>query len=390
MCNSSFFAVCEIIRLLNSAGYEAYFAGGCVRDRILNKKCNDYDIATSAPPERVLAALPNARVIPTGIAHGTVTVIYKGVRAEVTTYRVDGDYADFRRPQVVHYTKSLIQDLSRRDFTMNAMAMDCDGQIIDPFGGQDDIRRHVIRCVGNPEKRFSEDALRILRAVRFSATLGFDVEKSAAEAIHKTNELLLHISAERIFSETEKLLSGNYCQKAVALFGDVIKTALGCESIEKGNIDSLEKSTSLRLAALIVNCGDCRAVVNKLKTSTSFRRDVLFLTENVYRHPADEKALLRLLEKASDKNIRELIALKKHICPKTSASFEKLYKKALLINCRSARELKLRADVLAHELNLHGEKIGVALETLFDAVCDNKVKNEEAALLRYAQVHIRP
>ncbi len=390
MCNSSFFTVCEIIRLLNSAGFEAYFAGGCVRDCILNKKCADYDIATSAPPEEVSAALPSARVIPTGIAHGTVTVIYKGVRAEVTTYRVDGDYADFRRPQAVHYTKSLVKDLSRRDFTMNAMAMDCNGQIIDPFGGQDDIRRHVIRCVGNPEKRFSEDALRILRAVRFSATLGFDVEKSAAEAIHKTKELLLHISAERIFSETEKLLSGNYCQRAIALFGDVVKTALGCESIEKGNIASLEKSTSLRLAALIVNCGDCRAVLDGLKASTSFRRDVLFLTENVYRHPADEKALLRLFKNASDKNIRELISLKNHICPETGASFEKLYKKALLINCRSVRELNLRADVLAQALNLHGAKIGAALETLFDAVCDSKVKNEERALLLYAQAHIRP
>ncbi|MBE5957330.1 MAG: HD domain-containing protein [Lachnospiraceae bacterium] len=196
-----------IIKILEKNGYEAFAVGGCVRDTILGREPQDWDITTSALPMTVKELFN--RTIDTGLQHGTVTVMMKGVGYEVTTYRIDGEYNDSRHPDSVEFTSNLIEDLKRRDFTINAMAFNPKMGLVDAFDGIGDIERKVIKCVGNAEERFGEDALRILRAVRFSAQLGFDVEANTRAAASKLSSNLVNISKERIHTEMEKLILSN-------------------------------------------------------------------------------------------------------------------------------------------------------------------------------------
>ena len=193
-----------IINNLQLHGYEAFAVGGCVRDSILARRPQDWDITTSAKPEEIKKLF--RRTIDTGIEHGTVTVLFGKDSFEVTTYRIDGAYEDSRHPKEVQFTNRLEEDLRRRDFTINAMAYNDQVRLVDVFGGMQDLNHHLIRCVGDPEERFSEDALRILRAVRFSAQLNFPIESATADAIRKLAPNLQNISAERIQAELVKLL----------------------------------------------------------------------------------------------------------------------------------------------------------------------------------------
>ncbi len=194
----------EILTKLNENGYEAYVVGGCVRDMILGREPGDWDITTSALPEQVKQVF--RRTVDTGIQHGTVTVMMGDEGYEVTTYRIDGEYADGRHPDSVTFTPSLTEDLKRRDFTVNAMAYNGNTGLVDEFGGMEDLGRGIIRCVGEPMDRFSEDALRILRAIRFSAQLGFAIEGRTYEAIRAIAPNMVHVSKERIQAELTKLL----------------------------------------------------------------------------------------------------------------------------------------------------------------------------------------
>ncbi len=196
--------VLNILCALDSAGHRAVLAGGCVRDSLLGRRPSDWDIASSASPEEVLALFP--RCVPTGIKHGTVTVLSDGGSVEVTAFRAEGGYSDHRRPDSVSFGCPLEADLARRDLTVNAMAMDAAGEITDPFGGRDDLRRRLLRCVGEPERRFDEDALRMLRTVRFSAQLGFEIEPRTLEAIRALAHLASGLSAERVRDELLKTL----------------------------------------------------------------------------------------------------------------------------------------------------------------------------------------
>lgn len=196
--------VLNILCALDSAGHRAVLAGGCVRDSLLGRRPSDWDIASSASPEEALALFP--RCVPTGIKHGTVTVLSGGGSVEVTAFRAEGGYSDHRRPDSVSFGCPLEADLARRDLTVNAMAMDAAGEITDPFGGRDDLRRRLLRCVGEPERRFDEDALRMLRTVRFSAQLGFDIEPRTLEAIRALAHLASGLSAERVRDELLKTL----------------------------------------------------------------------------------------------------------------------------------------------------------------------------------------
>lgn len=193
-----------IIDTLNKAGFEGYAVGGCVRDSLLGREPDDWDITTDAKPEQMKQLF--RRTVDTGIQHGTVTVLVGDDTYEVTTYRIDGEYEDSRHPKQVEFTTNLVEDLKRRDFTINAMAYNDSTGIIDEFGGIEDLHAGIIRCVGNPEERFGEDALRIMRAVRFSAQLGYEIEEKTSEAIAKLSYTLKNISAERIHVELSKLI----------------------------------------------------------------------------------------------------------------------------------------------------------------------------------------
>lgn len=196
--------VLNILCALDSAGHRAVLAGGCVRDNLLGRRPSDWDIASSASPEEVLTLFP--RCVPTGIKHGTVTVLSGGGSVEVTAFRAESGYSDHRRPDSVSFGCPLEADLARRDLTVNAMAMDAAGEITDPFGGRDDLRRRLLRCVGEPERRFDEDALRMLRTVRFSAQLGFEIEPRTLEAMRALAHLASGLSAERVRDELLKTL----------------------------------------------------------------------------------------------------------------------------------------------------------------------------------------
>ena len=234
-----------ILEKLNSAGYEALFAGGCVRDAVMQKlkmtvpASGDIDVTTNALPEETERVFDEYQVIETGIKHGTVTVVLQEGNVEITTYRNDGSYSDSRHPDNVRFVTSLEEDLARRDFTINAMACDADGNIIDPFGGQQDIKNMTIRAVGCAETRFAEDALRIMRALRFAAVLGFEIEEETSRALCAQKQLLRNISAERVFTEFRKLLSGRNAgaviRKYVDVLGEVIPELAAMKGFEQHN-----------------------------------------------------------------------------------------------------------------------------------------------------------
>ncbi len=205
-----------IIHTLTAAGFEAYAVGGCIRDSLLGRIPQDWDITTSAFPEQVKALF--RKTIDTGIKHGTVTVLMDREGFEVTTYRIDGEYEDARHPKEVIFTRNLTEDLKRRDFTINAMAYNESNGLVDAFDGAGDLKRRVIRCVGNPRERFTEDALRMLRAVRFGAQLGFSIEEHTKAAIGELAPSLKRISAERIQTELVKLLVSDHPEEVRTLY----------------------------------------------------------------------------------------------------------------------------------------------------------------------------
>lgn len=230
-----------ILRVLGNRLYWTYIVGGCVRDSLLGKTPNDWDICTSAKPSEVLDCMAECgiKTIETGLQHGTVTAVMNSGNYEITTFRIDGKYTDNRRPDNVEFVTNIYDDLSRRDFTINAMAYGELSGLIDPWGGEADLKNKIIRCVGNPDDRFKEDALRILRAMRFASTYGFKIEEKTVEAIHRNKDLLKNISAERIQSELTKMLCGKGVLDILLKYKDVIAVIIPelepCIGFEQNN-----------------------------------------------------------------------------------------------------------------------------------------------------------
>ena len=229
----------HILQTLADAGFEAHLVGGCVRDLLRGVEPHDWDICTSARPKETEACFAGHRIIETGLKHGTVTVLEESEPCEVTTYRTEGPYSDSRRPDYVEFVSSLEADLARRDFTMNAIAMDLAGNVSDPFGGREDIQAGLLRCVGEPARRFREDGLRIMRALRFGAALGCTIEAETARAIHENRHMLRHVAAERINLELCRLLEGGRVGDILRQYPDVL-----CEFWpELGPLITLEQNT---------------------------------------------------------------------------------------------------------------------------------------------------
>ncbi|WP_160033203.1 CCA tRNA nucleotidyltransferase [Paenibacillus sp. An7] len=248
----------QVLQKLNEQGYDAFFVGGCVRDELMHRTVTDMDITTSATPEQVIALFPDS--IPTGLQHGTVTVRSNGHHYEVTTFRTESGYEDFRRPTEVQFVDRVEDDLKRRDFTMNAIARNVTGDLLDPFSGQEDIKQGTVKCVGTPEERFEEDALRIMRGVRFASVFNFGLETDTWSGMIRQRDKLAYIAMERVRTEMDKMMAGPFPSKGVELLMDsrileYVKSPVRLASLDRnltGYLDKLPQQAIYRYEMLLL------------------------------------------------------------------------------------------------------------------------------------------
>ena len=424
---------------LESAGFEAYAVGGCVRDRLMGRAPTDYDVTTSALPQETAAVFAGERVVETGMKHGTVTVLLDGHPLEITTFRIDGAYSDARHPDAVTFTRSLRADLARRDFTVNAMAYSARTGLVDPFGGEADVRAKILRCVGDPAARFREDALRILRCVRFSSVLGFAIDPATAAAARASRALLRTISAERVAGELKKLVCGAGVRRVVLeetdILGAVLPEILPMRFFDQRNkhhvFDVLEHCAAaceavppepvLRLAALLHDVGkpDCfftdedgvghfyghaergaeitDAIGRRLRLDNESReRITLLVRRHDMRIDPEKRSVLRCLRRFGAEFFFQLLEIKRADTlahapgPKMDERLQRYAElKALARDaiaeeaCFSLRSLAVNGRDLLDAGFAPGPAVGQALETLLDAVTDGRVPNEKAALLAF-------
>lgn len=424
----------EILRALEQAGFEAWCVGGCVRDTLLGRVPGDWDVTTSALPEETMAVF-GADAFPTGLKHGTVTVRRAGESVEVTTYRVDGDYHDHRRPDSVTFTRSITEDLRRRDFTINAMAMDLRGNLCDPFGGRADLKDGLLRAVGDADRRFNEDALRILRGLRFSAVLGFTIEEATADCLRRNRWLLQDIAAERIQVEFFKLLCGPGAVDVLRCYPEVIgvfwpellpmvgfdqRNYHHCYDIWEHTLHAVSATPCdliLRCTALLhdvgkVNCftADEKGIghfyghpkvgarmademLRRLKCANDTRETIVRLVEWHDKNiPRTEKSVRRALMHLGEEDLRRLIAIKRadnlaqapefHGTQAEIDKFEAIMEQLLAEKaCFSRKDLAVNGKDLT-TMGYHGKMVGDILEALLEQVVDGELPNEREILLK--------
>jgi len=380
----------HIISTLESAGYEAFIVGGCVRDIIRGVIPKDWDITTSAIPEEVKALF--SRTFDTGIKHGTVSILLGKECFEVTTYRVDGEYLDNRRPETVTFASEIELDLSRRDFTINAIAYSPERGFVDPFGGQRDIEKGIIKCVGEAENRFGEDALRMLRAIRFSAVLGFSVDEDALRAIAKLKVNLANISAERIREELVKLICSSHPETLMLLktaglmYYTLREREYGGDlNIAISRLDRCRRDEPMRLALFFSWAGsDCENILRDLcfdnKTIKIVLLYVKYLPMKIQHCRYEIKKLLRIIPL---ENFEKLLNLKE--IAQSSLFLEEIRQEALDIiaekECFTLRDLAVNGDDLAKVGIPKGKAMGERLEKLLDAVMHDPSINVKEKLL---------
>lgn len=428
------------INLLQSAGFEAYAVGGCVRDSLLGKTPNDWDITTSAKPEDMKSVFADFHCIDTGIKHGTVTVVIDGEPLEITTFRLDGEYEDNRHPKSVTFTSNLGADLGRRDFTVNAMAYSKMTGTVDLFGGQNDLKNGIIRCVGDPDRRFNEDALRILRALRFASALDFEIEEKTEQSLLKNRALLGNISEERIAKELLKLVCGKGAKRILTDFAPVLFEILPelqpmyknshdnphhCYDIYEHTliaVESIDPEPTLRFAMLLHDCGKpavkkfdengvahfyghqrisaeiSAQILARLKVSNKFRDEILFLVSNHDRWELYEnkEKMPRYLSKFGLDGVLKLLKVMRADVLAQSPEYryrldqiadaEKIAKNlAEQKPCLSLRELQINGRTLMDIGIPQGRKLGAVLAQLLDEVIDGVTKNTQEALTTRAR-----
>lgn len=428
--------VIYILSRLENAGFDAYCVGGAVRDALLKRPPGDWDVTTNAPPNTVLSLFaPDA--LPTGLKHGTVTV-GGGKGVEVTTFRRDGTYLDHRRPDHVEFTGSLREDLARRDFTVNAIALDLRGNLTDPFGGQIDLERKILRAVGDAGKRFEEDALRILRGLRFASKLGFSIESKTADGIRNCAPLLKNIAPERILTELTGILCGESAADVLLDYPDVLGVfmpeILPCVGFDQHSVyhcydvwehtvravAAAEPLPVLRYAMLLHDLGKpasfsmdgegrghfyghwrksvelAGAILDRLRIDNHSKKNILTLVE---RHDCplilSEKSVRKHLGKYGEETVRLLLAVKR---ADNLAQAEAYHDRLTLIRlwedlldmvlasgeCFSLRQLDIKGGDLT-ALGLRGPEVGKTLRELLDLVVDDKLPNVRDDLLDYVK-----
>ncbi len=425
----------NLLWTLESAGHQAWCVGGCVRDLRLGREPADWDVTTSALPEETMAVF-GGRAVPTGAKHGTVTVRTEGQPVEVTTFRKDGAYRDHRRPETVTFTDSLEEDLRRRDFTVNAMALDLRETFRDPFGGLADLERGLLRCVGEPDRRFGEDALRILRGLRFSACLGFTLEAETAASIRKNRELLRDIASERIWTELSRLLTGRWAAEVLRAYPEVVgvfwpellpmigfdqRTRHHCYDVWEHTLHALaavEPDVVLRCTMLLHDVGkpqtftlDDRGhghfkghparsaalaedMLRRLRVDNATRETVVRLVEWHDRNiPRTDQGLRRALRDLGKADLRRLLAVKRadNLAQAHQDLLGEIGKAEVILDrllaeglCVSLKQLAVDGRDLT-ALGLRGPAVGQVLNALLDAVVDGDLPNDRAVLLERAQ-----
>ena len=438
--------VAELLARLKQAGFSAYAVGGCVRDSLLGMEPHDWDICTSALPEQMQEVFSGYRTVETGLKHGTLTVIADHLPYEVTTFRIDGDYTDHRHPDSVIFVDDLTRDLARRDFTVNAMAWSPDAGLQDPFGGQQDLSAKIIRCVGEPEQRFDEDALRILRALRFAAVYDFEIESSTASALRKMAPDLKRIAGERIREELLRLLCGKAAGRILREYPEVlaeiipeIRPMIGYDQRNHHHsydlwehtvrgIEGVPADPVLRLTMLLHDTGKpvvrttdekgeghykghpkvseeiARRTAEALHLDNAFRdrlctlvrhHDTPLRTENGEIN-TDRSFLLRRLNKYGETDLRALFLIHRSdriATGYTTTEREDIRLKermdaldALLAEqpCFTLKDLAVNGRDLT-ATGLKGKAVGETLQQLLEAVMDGAVPNEKEALLKRIQ-----
>lgn len=425
-----------ILTRLQDAGHEAFCVGGAVRDSIMGITPGDWDVTTSALPEETRLVFSDFKTIDTGLKHGTLTVIIDHKPYEITTYRIDGEYGDNRHPETVSFTRKIEDDLARRDFTVNAIAYNPQKGIVDPYGGQNDIYNSIIKTVGDPDRRFNEDGLRIMRALRFSSVLGFPIEQETANAIHRNRELLKNISAERINIELTKLLCGKDVFNILMEYPDVLSViipeiapAVGFTQYGKKHaydvwehichtVDTIPDDRILRLTMLLHDLGKvpthklndkgdstfknhalvggemAREILTRLKFDKKTINRVSFLVGcHDFEPPESKIDLKKHLKTKTPEDIRTLLIIKKSDRGALSESYRDISEGTALTlkwlseieedkECCTISQLAIKGDDLL-EKGYRGEEIGNALDTLLDAVIEEKIPNTKSALLTY-------
>ena len=427
-----------VLDSLEQSGYSAQLVGGCVRDCLLGKSCDDWDITTNASPEQICAVFADRKLLMHGIKHGTVTVVIDKKPIEITTYRRDGDYSDNRHPDEVLFTSELREDLSRRDFTVNAMCYNEKDGLTDLFGGREDLNAGIIRTVGDADTRFNEDALRIMRALRFASVLGFNIEPDTALSLHKNRQLLKNISAERLFSELKKLVTGRDACRILLEYGDVlgvfipdILPAIGFEQYGKKHcytvwehichtVGSIEPDNVLRLTMLLHDLGkvptaarnaagdstftDHAAVgakmaaqtLTKLHSDTATLKAVVFYIEkHDFEIPVTLPDTRRLLSAVNAVQLKNLLLIKtadrgalapeyRDVSAKCAAAREYIAQIERESLCCTLSQLAINGNDLL-KAGFTGEHVGSTLNALLEAVINEQCPNTKSDLLRLAQ-----
>lgn len=427
-----------VLDRLGAAGYPAYVVGGCVRDSLMGRAPKDWDVATAATPDQIKAALAGWRLLDTGIQHGTVTVLLEGMPIEVTSFRLEGEYLDFRRPAGVEFTTDLHADLARRDFTINAIAYNPKEGLVDPFGGREDIEKKQIRCVGEPDRRFGEDGLRIMRGLRLASELGFSIEEDTAKSLLTNRHILTHIAPERLSAELLRLICGQDFARVLRDYHSVLSVVIP-ELAEMLGFDQqtpyhlydvyehtiqamglVEPSPLLRLTMLLHDVGKPRCfsldhkgighfyghaklgsrmaeeILRRLRFDNKTTRQVCCLITHHYsklsaqpvvikgylREMGEERFRLLLKVRAADDQAKSPLAAKTSV---DTAAIEAALDVILAEDqCYSLGQLAIKGTELS-EMGVAGREIGRLLSQLLDEVIEGNLPNDRAALARRAR-----
>lgn len=381
----------DIIDTIYENGYEAFIVGGCVRDSIVGIIPNDYDITTNAKPHETIEIFKGEKIVETGIEHGTISLIKNKNEYEITTYRIDGDYNDNRRPQSVEFTSDIIKDLKRRDFTINSIAYNHMKGMVDEFDGIGDIERKIIKTVGNADERFEEDGLRIIRAVRFSSKLGFDIESKTLKSIYKNINLIKNISAERIQEELNKILLSDNPEKIYILYDAKLFDVLKINNVRINKKDlikikSSKKDLAIRLSIFIYILGDInesKKILDLLKYSNKIKSQCITILDYINENIIDDKISIKIyLKEIGHESLNYLLYAKKILNKEFENKYYEKIKnliKEIDINkeCYCLKQLALNGSDLKR-LGYRGKEIGEKLNLLLNKVIENpNINNKE-------------